>query len=186
MKETPTIIFRGGQVIDGSGAAAIAADVAINGDRILAVGDIGVSSGAEIVDIGGHVIAPGFIDVHTHDDRLLLSAPDMAPKASQGVTTVVTGNCGISLAPLKLRIAAAAWICSAISLVQFSPSPPMSALDREPPAVRRLPRRPFDIAGRRDGAAGPSSDPGRDQGDAGSIAGGTGRGRRRIFHRSGL
>ena len=138
MKETPTIIFRGGQVIDGSGAAAIAADVAINGDRILAVGDIGVSSGAEIVDIGGHVIAPGFIDVHTHDDRLLLSAPDMAPKASQGVTTVVTGNCGISLAPLRLR---------------GSPPPPLdllgdqswyrfesfasyiSALDREPPAI---------------------------------------------------
>lgn len=138
MQETPTIIFRGGQVIDGSGAAAISTDVAIHGDRIHAVGDIGVSSGAKIVDIGGHVIAPGFIDVHTHDDRLLLSAPDMSPKASQGVTTVVTGNCGISLAPLKLR---------------GSPPPPldllgdqtwyrfesfasyMSALDREPPAI---------------------------------------------------
>ena len=138
MKETPTIIFRGGQVIDGSGASAVTADVAINGDRILAVGDIGVISSAEIVDIGGHVIAPGFIDVHTHDDRLLLSSPDMSPKASQGVTTVVTGNCGISLAPLTLR---------------GSPPPPldllgdqtwyrfesfasyMSALDRAPPAI---------------------------------------------------
>ena len=138
MQETPSIIFRGGQVIDGSGAAAISADVAITGDRILAVGDFGVSSGAEILDIGGHVIAPGFIDVHTHDDRLLLSSPDMSPKASQGVTTVVTGNCGISLAPLKLR---------------GSPPPPldllgdqswyrfesfasyMSALDSEPPAI---------------------------------------------------
>ena len=50
------------------------------------------------VDASGRIVAPGFIDVHTHDDRLLLSAPDMAPKASQGVTTVVAGNCGISLA----------------------------------------------------------------------------------------
>ena len=47
----------------------------------------------------GLVVAPGFIDAHTHDDRLMLSAPDMAPKVSQGVTTVVAGNCGISLAP---------------------------------------------------------------------------------------
>ena len=138
MREVATIIFRGGQVIDGSGAAAISADVAVNGDRILAVGSIAGSSGAEVVDISGHVIAPGFIDVHTHDDRLLLSAPDMSPKASQGVTTVVTGNCGISLAPLKLR---------------GSPPPPldllgdqswyrfesfasyMAALDRQPPAI---------------------------------------------------
>src|ERR1700739_929544 len=62
------------------------------------------SSGREI-DVSGLVIAPGFIDVHTHDDRALLATPDMAAKASQGVTTVVTGNCGISLAPLLLDAA---------------------------------------------------------------------------------
>jgi N-acyl-D-amino-acid deacylase len=102
MQETPTIVFRGGQVIDGTGTPAISVDVAIKGDRILSVGAIEAGAGAQVVDIHGHVIAPGFIDVHTHDDRLLLSAPDLAPKASQGVTTVVTGNCGISLAPLRL------------------------------------------------------------------------------------
>ena len=57
-----------------------------------------VQADAEI-EAAGKVVAPGFIDAHTHDDRLLLSAPDMAPKVSQGVTTVVAGNCGVSLAP---------------------------------------------------------------------------------------
>jgi N-acyl-D-amino-acid deacylase len=54
------------------------------------------------MDAGGRIVAPGFIDAHTHDDRLLLDAPDMRPKLSQGVTTVIAGNCGVSLAPLVL------------------------------------------------------------------------------------
>ena len=53
-----------------------------------------------MVDVAGKIVAPGFIDVHTHDDQVVLSQPDMLPKVSQGVTTVVVGNCGISLAPL--------------------------------------------------------------------------------------
>ncbi len=138
MQETPTIIFRGGRVIDGSGAPSIAADVAIRGDRIVAVGEMGSSTGADVMDISGHVIAPGFIDVHTHDDRLLLSAPDMAPKASQGVTTVVTGNCGISLAPLTLRGAPPPPLdlLGDQSWYRFeSFASYMSALDQEPPAI---------------------------------------------------
>src|SRR3974377_2146169 len=60
--------------------------------------------GADVeLDAAGHVAAPGFIDAHTHDDRLLLSDPAMTPKASQGVTTVITGNCGISLAHSPAR-----------------------------------------------------------------------------------
>src|SRR5271166_6100258 len=93
-------ILRGGEVIDGSGGPRRHADVAIAGDRIAAVGAIGHVEGARELEVSGKIVAPGFIDVHTHDDRALFAMPEMAAKASQGVTTVVTGNCGISLAPL--------------------------------------------------------------------------------------
>src|SRR6266700_1899002 len=93
-------ILRGGMVIDGTGRARFRADVAISGDRIAAVGEVAKASGAREIDASDRIVAPGFIDVHTHDDRALLASPEMAAKASQGVTTVITGNCGISLAPL--------------------------------------------------------------------------------------
>jgi N-acyl-D-amino-acid deacylase len=95
-------ILRGGEVIDGSGRPRWRADVAIAGDRIAAVGVVDKVAGAREIDVSGKIVAPGFIDVHTHDDRALFATPAMAAKASQGVTTVVTGNCGISLAPLVL------------------------------------------------------------------------------------
>jgi N-acyl-D-amino-acid deacylase len=92
------LVIRNGTIIDGTRAPRYRADVAISGDRICALGSVAEKGGREI-DASGLVVAPGFIDAHTHDDRLMLSAPDMAPKVSQGVTTVVAGNCGISLAP---------------------------------------------------------------------------------------
>ena len=95
-------ILRGGEVIDGNGRHRWRADVAIAGDRIAAVGSVDRAEGAREIDVSGKIVAPGFIDVHTHDDRALFATPHMAAKASQGVTTVVTGNCGISLAPLLL------------------------------------------------------------------------------------
>jgi len=93
------LVLRGGTVIDGTGARRYAADVAISGDRISAIGDLAGLTVAQSVDVSGLIVAPGFIDVHTHDDAALIETPDMAMKASQGVTTVICGNCGASAFP---------------------------------------------------------------------------------------
>ena len=98
-------ILRGGEVVDGRGGPRRRADVAITGDRVAAIGVVARAAGASEIDVAGKIVAPGFIDVHTHDDRALFATPAMAAKVSQGVTTVVTGNCGVSLAPLVLDAA---------------------------------------------------------------------------------
>jgi N-acyl-D-amino-acid deacylase len=92
-------VIRNGQVADGTGKKLFAADVALKGDRIAAVEPPGALRGENEIDATGKVVAPGFIDVHTHDDTALIDNPTMAMKASQGVTTVVCGNCGVSAAP---------------------------------------------------------------------------------------
>ena len=94
------LLIRGARLIDGSGRPGGTGDLGVVGDRIAAIGELGHLPAAAEVDARGHVLSPGFIDTHTHDDRALLSDPLLASKVSQGVTTVVTGNCGISLAPL--------------------------------------------------------------------------------------
>jgi len=91
------LIIRNATVIDGSRAPRVAADIGVRADRIERVGEIGDATASREIDACGLIAAPGFIDAHTHDDRLLLSDPAMTPKVSQGVTTVITGNCGISL-----------------------------------------------------------------------------------------
>jgi N-acyl-D-amino-acid deacylase len=98
------LIIRDATVIDGTGAPRFRADVGVTGDRIAAVGDLGGASADREVVAGGKAIAPGFIDAHTHDDRAVLCGPEcMLCKMSQGVTTVVVGNCGISLSPVRMR-----------------------------------------------------------------------------------
>jgi len=94
-------IVAGATLIDGSGGPAVQGDLAVLGERIVAVGSFAHPAGVPVIDGRGQVLAPGFIDSHTHDDGYLLAHPDMLPKVSQGITTVVTGNCGISLAPLQ-------------------------------------------------------------------------------------
>ena len=96
-------VFRNALIHDGDGSAPWPGELAVAGERIAAMGAAGTiapGAGGTEHDLKGKALAPGFIDAHTHDDRILLDAPDMLPKISQGVTTVIAGNCGISLAPV--------------------------------------------------------------------------------------
>lgn len=103
-KEHYDILIRHASIVDGTNAPRYAGDIGIRGDRIARIGDLAGAGGAIEIDLAGRIAAPGFIDAHTHDDRALLSDPDMAPKVSQGVTTVIGGNCGVSLAPMPRPI----------------------------------------------------------------------------------
>ncbi len=94
------LLISGARVIDGSGGSSQFIDVAIDRDRIVDLGDCQEWQADTRIDATGLVLAPGFIDSHTHDDLAVMDTPDLACKLSQGVTTVVAGNCGISLAPL--------------------------------------------------------------------------------------
>src|ERR1700730_16175245 len=95
------VVLKGGLVIDGRGQPAFAADVAVRDDTIIAIGDLTKVSAIRVIDVSSLVVAPGFIDVHTHDDLICITQPEMTPKISQGVTTLIVGNCGISAAPLR-------------------------------------------------------------------------------------
>ena len=93
------ILIRGGQVIDGNGAPARVADVAIRAGRIVAIEADRAESAGRVIDAHGSVVAPGFIDIHTHSDFTLPLNPRAEAKIRQGVTTEVVGNCGFSVAP---------------------------------------------------------------------------------------
>ncbi|WP_251975962.1 N-acyl-D-amino-acid deacylase family protein [Salinicola avicenniae] len=95
-------LIRGARILDGTGRDAFVADVAIDGERIAAIGDLQGEIADEIIEAAGLTLTPGFIDVHTHDDTNVIRTPQMLPKLSQGVTTVIVGNCGISASPVTL------------------------------------------------------------------------------------
>ena len=93
------ILIKKGMVFDGTGTPPVKADIGIKGDLIIAVGDLDDFNAVDVINASGLSVAPGFIDAHTHDDASLIIRPDMEAKLSQGVTTVICGNCGISGAP---------------------------------------------------------------------------------------
>ena len=91
------VVIRGGNVFDGMGSAAVRADVGIVGDRIAAVGDLTNSEAGRTMDAAGLSVAPGFIDIHTHSDISAIYDSGQASAIGMGVTTQVTGNCGLSV-----------------------------------------------------------------------------------------
>src|SRR5258705_10367951 len=96
------LLIRNATVIDGTRAPRFEADIGVSSGKISRIGKLKEKGEIEI-DASGKIAAPGFIDAHTHDDRLMLSAPDMAPKVSQGVTTGVAGNCRGSVRPAAAK-----------------------------------------------------------------------------------
>ena len=95
---TYDILIKNGTIVDGTGAASIEGNLAISGDKIAAVGDV-EGSARQIFDAEGCLVTPGFVDMHTHLDAQITWDPMVSPSISHGVTTVLIGNCGFTIAP---------------------------------------------------------------------------------------
>ena len=93
------LVIRGGSVVDGTGAPARTADIAVDDGRITAVGALDDATATRTVDADGLVVTPGWVDIHTHYDGQVTWDEVLAPSSSHGVTTIVTGNCGVGFAP---------------------------------------------------------------------------------------
>ena len=100
MPANPDLVIRGGTIADGTGGNLFEADIAVQDGRISAVGK-GASKGREEIDARGKLVAPGFVDVHTHYDGQVTWSQDISPSSQNGVTTAIMGNCGVGFAPCR-------------------------------------------------------------------------------------
>jgi N-acyl-D-amino-acid deacylase len=138
-------LIRGGTLIDGTKRPRYDSDVGIAGGEVVFIGDASHLSAERVIDALGKIVAPGFIDSHTHDDAALLLDPQMMPKISQGVTSVVTGNCGVSTAPLTsgakrpmpLSLIASREFHEAATFARFDSY--LTALEQSPASVNVIP-----------------------------------------------
>ena len=109
------VVIKGGRVVDGTGHAGYTADVEIIDGRISRIGRI-TDAARQVIDADGLVVTPGFIDIHTHYDAQLYFEPTASPSSWHGVTTVLTGNCGFTLAPSK--VGDVPWLVNMLSRVE--------------------------------------------------------------------
>jgi len=105
------LLIRSGEVIDGTGAARCRADVAVAGGRVVEVGGLPGAEARTVIDAAGCIVAPGFVDMHSHGDMTLPALPTADGLVHQGITSIVAGQCGDSLAPLlpEARAQTIAW-----------------------------------------------------------------------------
>jgi N-acyl-D-aspartate/D-glutamate deacylase len=114
------VVIRGGDVVDGTGAARRRADVGIQGDRVVEIGSI-EGDAATVIDATGKVVAPGFVDVHTHFDAQVFWDGALTPSPLHGVTTVLAGNCGFTIAPLSDRAEDGEYLMRMLARVEGMP-----------------------------------------------------------------
>lgn len=129
------VVIRNGQIYDGTGAPPFSADVALRGDRIVAVGRIEGRAGT-VIDAAGLALVPGFIDVHSHDDAAVFQSPDMSFKVMQGVTIDVVGNCGSGVVPYDAFAQRFLARTPGATLPRWESYPGyLEAIDRDPPSL---------------------------------------------------
>ncbi|HVA87838.1 MAG TPA: D-aminoacylase [Candidatus Saccharimonadales bacterium] len=114
------LVIRGGELVDGTGSRRHPVDVGVRDGRVAAIGDLSVAAGAQTIDAAGRIVAPGFVDLHTHSDYTIISDPRAQSAVRQGTTTHVIGNCGMSPSPAPA--ARAAEVRAAVNVVDPDPA----------------------------------------------------------------
>src|SRR6202165_1374235 len=148
MASHPDLVIRGGSIADGLGGELFEAEAAITDGRITEVGKVR-SKGAEEIDARGKLVAPGFVDLHTHYDGQVTWSHDITPSSQNGVTTAVMGNCGVGFAPC--RPSDHQRLIQLMEGVEHTPEPVLSAglpwaWESFPDYMDWLSHRDFDIA----------------------------------------